>query len=226
MGVFETTEKQYALVMGTTCADNKVKKAKCSGLSYQTLRGSSAGLSYPASKAVDDNTFFGILRDKTGLAFDLPSEMQWEYACRAGTTSVYYNGTDTGYSGIVILDNWSDDMWVVGRATPNAWGLYDMLGNVSEICADVLPNWGAVSFSGQTLTDYEGETGKTGVNQLVIVRSGNWDNPGVYKTGSTTSSNGICAGPAYGAATRYLDNAARRDNTIGSTGFRVCLPPQ
>lgn len=226
MGVFETTQKQYTLLMGGECTDVAAKKAK-SGLSYADLRGSSTGLSYPASKAVDDTTFFGILRSKTGLAFDLPSEMQWEYACRAGTTSVYYNGTDTGYSEIVILDgSWGNSMWVVGRATPNAWGLYDMLGNVSEICADVLPNWGEVSFAGQTLTDYEGVTGKTGASQLVIVRSGAWDNPGVYTSGSTTSPNANCKGPAYGAATRYLDSASSRNNTIGTAGFRVCLPPQ
>lgn len=226
MGVFETTQKQYTLLMGGECTDVAAKKAKM-GLSYAALRGSSTGLSYPASTAVDDTTFLGILRSKTGLAFDLPSEMQWEYACRAGTTSVYYNGTDTGYSGIVILDgSWGDSMWVVGRATPNAWGLYDMLGNVSEICADVLPNWGAVSFSGQTLTDYEGVTGETGASQPVVVRSGAWDNPGVYNTGSTTSSNENCKGPAYGAATRYLDSASNRDNKIGAAGFRVCLPPQ
>lgn len=226
MGVFETTQKQYTLLMGGECTDVAAKKAKM-GLSYAALRGSSTGLSYPASKAVDDTTFLGILRSKTGLAFDLPSEMQWEYACRAGTTSVYYNGTDTGYAGIVILDgSWGDSMWVVGRATPNAWGLYDMLGNVSEICADVLPNWGAVSFSGQTLTDYEGVTGETGASQPVVVRSGAWDNPGVYNTGSTTSSNENCKGPAYGAATRYLDSASNRDNKIGAAGFRVCLPPQ
>lgn len=226
MGVFETTQKQYTLLMGGECTDVAAKKAKM-GLSYAALRGSSTGLSYPASKAVDDTTFLGILRSKTGLAFDLPSEMQWEYACRAGTTSVYYNGTDTGYAGIVILDgSWGDSMWVVGRATPNAWGLYDMLGNVSEICADVLPKWGEVSFSGQTLTDYEGVTDKTGANQMVVVRSGAWDNPGVFYTGSTTSSNENCKGPAYGAATRYLDGASNRDNTIGAAGFRVCLPPQ
>ena len=226
MGVFETTQKQYTLLMGGECTDVAAKKAKM-GLSYAALRGSSTGLSYPASKAVDDTTFLGILRSKTGLAFDLPSEMQWEYACRAGTTSVYYNGTDTGYAGIVILDgSWGDSMWVVGRATPNAWGLYDMLGNVSEICADVLPNWGTVSFSGQTLTDYEGVTGKTGASQMVVVRSGAWDNPGVYNTGSTTSSKENCKGPAYGAATRYLDSASNRNNTIGASGFRVCLPPQ
>ncbi|MDO5319933.1 MAG: formylglycine-generating enzyme family protein [bacterium] len=226
MGVFETTQKQYALIMGGECTDVAAKKAKM-GMSYTMLRGSVTGLSYPASKAVDATSFFGVLREKAGLAFDLPSEMQWEYACRAGTTTVYYNGTDTGYSGIVILDgSWGNSMWVVGRATPNAWGLYDMLGNVSEICADVLPNWGAVSFSGQKLTDYEGVTGKTGVNQLVIVRSGAWDNPGVYSSGSTSSSNANCKGPAYGAATRYLDSAANRGNTIGAAGFRVCLPPQ
>jgi len=214
--------------MGTTCTDGKEKQAK-SSVTYQSLRGSSTGLSYPASKAVDDNTFFGILRKKTGLAFDLPCEMQWEYACRAGTTSVYYNGTDTGYAGLVVTESpWGTGSagWTVGRKTPNAWGLYDMLGNVSEVCADVLPNWGAVSFSGRTLTDYEGVTGKTGVDQLVVVRSGAWDNPGTYGSGSTTSSNENCKGPAYGAATRYLSGASRRDNSIGQTGFRVYLPLQ
>lgn len=71
--------------------------------------------------------------EKTGL--QLPTEAQWEYACRAGSTGPYA-GTgvldDMGW----YMNNSGGDMRPVGMLQPNAWGLYDMHGNVSEWCSD------------------------------------------------------------------------------------------
>jgi formylglycine-generating enzyme required for sulfatase activity len=78
------------------------------------------------------------LYQKTGIFYRLPTEAEWEYACRAGTSTVYYFGDDpkelekyAWYS-----QNSNDKFQKVGQKLPNAWGLYDMLGNVDEWTMD------------------------------------------------------------------------------------------
>jgi len=76
--------------------------------------------------------------------FRLPSEAEWEYACRAETTTRFYWGDDTNYSMIGNYAWYDRNTWfanqkfahIVGQKLPNAWGLYDMSGNVSEFCQD------------------------------------------------------------------------------------------
>lgn len=153
IGVFEVTQRQWELVMGTrpsyftnlSCyASRPVEE-----VSYDDIRGSSAGTNWPASSAVDATSFLGKLRAKTGLDdFDLPTEAQWEYACRAGTTSEYNNGGSTTndlntlgrykynggrYNRYCTTENGTA---AVGSYLPNIWGLYDMHGNVFECCLD------------------------------------------------------------------------------------------
>ena len=142
IGVFEVTEAQYDRVMREdTPSDSLVAKG---GISYQTIRGNTS----PAD-SVTQASFMGILCDKcidkdgkpvTG--FDLPTEWQWNIAYCAGTTTQYYWGNDQNDADqYAWYDGNSTAAQVVGLKKPNAWGLYDIAGNVLEWCRDVFnPN--------------------------------------------------------------------------------------
>lgn len=145
MGIVETTQKQWELVMGTNiCAGTKYAGTQkpVFNVSYDMIRGSVEGAKWPQSDAVDPDSFLGRLRNKAKIDFDLPTQAQWEYACRAGTT------TDFNFGDLDdVADSHRYYMWssynamssgaqCVGSKGTNGWGLYDMHGNVWEWCLD------------------------------------------------------------------------------------------
>ena len=106
----------------------------------------------------------------TGLVFRLPTEAEWEYSCRAGTATRFYWGDDLAYTDIATnawyFPNSSHTTHPVGKMTKNAFGLFDMAGNVWEWCED----WYGL-YPGISETDPKGPASGT----CRIVRGGSWN---------------------------------------------------
>lgn len=137
MGVFTITQKQYLQVMGANPTESGHQgNLRPVEVSWNAIRGDSSVYNWPTVKTVDPNTFVGKIRAKTGLAFDLPTEAQWEYACRAGTDSNYGNGGDYYIDLGVVGHTRTNDSVNIGLYVPNLWGFYDMHGNVGQWCLD------------------------------------------------------------------------------------------
>ncbi len=172
-GVFEVTQRQWELVMGDKPSwfSNVTHYATrpLESRSYDDIRGATNSvpvINWPVTgHAVAPDSFIAKLRKMTGITdFDLPTEAQWEYVCRAGTTTAYNDGnaaanisganaTSNIWMGALgryawnggLLDNGTEPARdcspergtaAVGSYRPNAWGLYDMHGNVYEWCLD------------------------------------------------------------------------------------------
>ena len=146
-------------------------------------------------------TWFGAKAYADWIGGSLPTEAQWEYACRAGTTTAYSFGDNEsllgGYAWYTVTSTGIDGPSPVGNKKPNPWGLYDMHGNVNEWCSDWLGDYG----SGP-------DTAPTGAvsGRARVLRGGYWGNNARY----CRSAYRYPAGP---------------DGAFYSVGFRVVVVP-
>ena len=242
MGIFEVTQKQYELVVGTNPSEYKGDTRPVERVCYDTIRGSGIGANWPTDNLVDSNTFLGRIRVKTGRVFDLPTEAQWEYACRAGTTSTLNNGK-------ALSDDYlkSDNMFDLGRYTANRndgkggysqhtavgaypanlWGLYDMHGNVAEWCRDWLVadlgNIDMVDPMGAIKTDAKTFRYTITVSyKLSLSYSGNFR---IMRGGGWCGDNMSCRSGFRGGATANDHNTDPRGNPyVEVTGYSGGTP--
>jgi eukaryotic-like serine/threonine-protein kinase len=160
LGKFEVTQAQYEAIMGSNPSNFK-------------------GANRPVEKVSwnDAVEFCKRLSQKTGRTYRLPSEAEWEYACRAGTTTPFYFGetitTDlVNYDGNFTYDaepkgKYRQQTTDVGSLPSNAFGLYDMHGNVWEWCADSWhSNYDGAPTDGSAWVDND--------NQNRVLRGGSW----------------------------------------------------
>lgn len=121
----------------------------------------------------DATAFCRALSKKTGRKVRLPTEAEWEYACRAGTTTDFSFGDDIWYLGDYAWYRQNTESrgeyyaHPVGTKKPNTWGLYDMHGNVWEWCAD----WFAYSYPYADVRDPKGPAKGDGR----VIRGGSWE---------------------------------------------------
>jgi formylglycine-generating enzyme required for sulfatase activity len=200
MGTYLVTQAQWTQVMGANPSHFQTPanlQRPVEGVSYTDITTADTGF----LAKLNQNAIVspGI---PSGYVFRLPTEAEWEYACRAGTTTRFYWGDYSDANTTINFYAWYSvndgaTTMPVGELLPNDWGLYDMAGNVWEWCQD----WYAAYDSGPD-TDPAGPT--TGSNR--VVRGGSW--------GDTSS---FCR-----SAYRDYDDPVDRDIYIG---FRVVLAP-
>jgi len=143
MGAFEVTRDEFDVFFKdiTTSENSAVDAITRPSPQYIDL---SWGMGKEGGYPVNSLSQFAALMycrwlyNKTGVFYRLPTEAEWEYACRAGTATRFYFGNDEKELGKYAWyqDNSNDKFQKVGLKLPNAWGLYDMLGNVCEWTLD------------------------------------------------------------------------------------------
>lgn len=173
---YEVTQKLWEAVMNATPNDEK---------DMQWEKEFGKGENYPAYRISfnEVETFIAKLNEFTGLNFALPTESQWEYAARGGASTNYalYAGGDNVLE-FAWIDQNSDKCSEVGHKTPNTLGLYDMSGNVWEMCSNWYYDYASVVDS---ITPGESYTGHK------IFRGGSWNTNAQQARVTTRYKQGI-----------------------------------
>lgn len=196
MGKYEITWDAYRLFMFATEANEKqnpnrlVDAISRPTAPYVEMSFGMGLVGYPAISMTQHagNKFAQWLSMKTGHFYRLPTEAEWEYACRAGTTTAYSFGDDASQLGEYAWfgDNAEDKYQLVGKKKPNPWGLHDMHGNVME--------WTLDAYS----TEFYGANGELAINPWNkatesyphAVRGGSWsDTADKLRCGARVQSN-------------------------------------
>lgn len=231
IGVFEITQQQYQNVMGSNPSENMGdfwQYRPVEKLSWNTVRGGT----WPNGKPRTDSFMDKLIskcksKDPTTgeytvkvEGFDLPTEFQWEYACRAGTTNAFntttpFDNTDSAkqVEQLKLLgrykDNQSDNKGgittahtIVGSYLPNAWGLYDMHGNVWEWCRD----WYIEDPMTLNPKQYKDPSGAASGSYRVI-RGGSWLN-------NTVGSCRSASRDPYGLSNAWANIGFRLSRTL------------
>ena len=200
IGLFELTQKQWALVMDewpskftneTYRAARPVEMVRVSDVIGHS--------NWPDTKTVAADSFVGRIRTRTGLStFNLPTEAQWECACRAGNTGststmgLRYNVPSSKSNAYNCNEGPEEGTALVGSFTPNSWGFYDFYGNVKEWCLDPyladssLKSYYAALYPEQDIanTPIPDPIGPprtvNGTTRKSLARGGGWDNSGGY----------------------------------------------
>lgn len=147
MGKYEVTQSQWQAVMGNNPSSFKGDDLPVENVSWEEAQ-----------------AFCRKLSQHTGQTYRLPTEAEWEYACRAGSTGDYAGNFD---AMAWYNKNSGSKTHVVGQKQPNAWGLYDMHGNVWEWCQDW---YGSNYYSQSPSTDPQGPSS----GSLRVIRGGGW----------------------------------------------------
>ena len=223
-GIYEVTQSQYYNMCGSyhNCiyrnfADSPIRAFQ--GLQYSYLRGQNkdakAGYWPENGHAVTEDSVIGKLRAKCGIAdIDLPTEAQWEYACRAGTGTALPSGKDLTTDNLKEIGvreyNVVTSAMAVGMKQPNAWGLYDTIGNVWEGCLDRFIS--GDSYKSMFTVGWETgavTTNQTGTTNKDVVQC-------VFRGGCWSESLNYCrSGSRVGQGIEYYSP------TVGYKGFRL-----
>lgn len=224
IGVFELTQQQYRDASGDhdNVYSDRLGRIPVVG-DFSAFRGSyKSGYNWPTNgHAVKADSLLGKLRALTGLQFDFPTAAQWEFAARAGTgTELYGTKTEIAWD----VSNWKKDPDLtanarheVGLLKPNAFGLYDILGNAYEYCLDWMSQSEAAASSGTDVIEPVGPD----TREPMTAASG-CDRGGGGRTWAGGSYDGESW--SYKPSATYRYTWAAETGTANSTGVRLWCP--